>query len=636
MVTVTEADVVVMSNDNADSGSIVSTTFVPDITTQTFGCGDIGTTMTVDVTVEDASGATASCEASFIVQDNVDPMITCEYTTVQVGDIDASINGFDVTSSFSDNCFLPDVIVSTTSVGCSDIGSVTVTATAEDMESNFATCTSEVTVEDVQDPFIDCFPEHIASISSAGGTVTVTESDLVEDSGDNCPGETMSTVSEMYDCGDVGTEEDITVTITDDSGNSAMCTSTVVVSDTVAPTAMCVTTPVTVELMASTATLAIADLDDGSTDDCGSISSMTFDNDMTTMEFGCDDITDGTPTMVTMIVIDDSANSASCMAPVEVVDISMPTLNCMDADVEVGMTGTGDLTTATILINDRADDNCANAAQDLPSLAVTAPTTPQLACSDIGSPVLMTVTATDVSGNMNSCSRNVNAIDTTPPVPNCPAQTVSLDATTGMGTLDQSPISATDACTTTTIVPSFPTMDPYSCSDIGTDTVTVTFADAASNESTCDVAVTIDDPTGFCAPSTMPSSAPSESPSSMPSYSPSESPSGAPSESPSSMPSYSPSESPSGAPSYSPSYTPSATPTFNPTSAPTTDVTGFFGGFFAAIRAFIDALVARFLDFGSIFGSSPDDAAGSAPDAPAGSAPDAAGSAPDAPAGSAP
>ena len=40
MVTVTESDVVVMSNDNADSGSVVSTTFVPDITTETFGCGD--------------------------------------------------------------------------------------------------------------------------------------------------------------------------------------------------------------------------------------------------------------------------------------------------------------------------------------------------------------------------------------------------------------------------------------------------------------------------------------------------------------------------------------------------------------------------------------------------------------------
>ena len=79
---------------------------------------------------------------------------------------------------------------------------------------------------------------------------------------------TVSIDQEDFTCADLG-DNTITLTVTDNAGNSSTCTTTVTVEDNVAPVANCVA-PFTVQLDANgQASITADDVDDGSSDNCG-------------------------------------------------------------------------------------------------------------------------------------------------------------------------------------------------------------------------------------------------------------------------------------------------------------------------------------------------------------------------------
>jgi len=124
-------------------------------------------------------------------------------------------------------------------------------------------------------------------------------------------------------------DNDVTFTATDSHGNETSCTFVITVNDAEAPVAVC--QAVTVTLDASGAgSIAAADLDGGSTDNCAVTS---FEASQTT--FSCADVGEVT---VTLSAIDAAGNVSTCEATVTVVDDIAPVIECIGEPVAVVIT----------------------------------------------------------------------------------------------------------------------------------------------------------------------------------------------------------------------------------------------------------------------------------------------------------
>jgi hypothetical protein len=107
-------------------------------------------------------------------------------------------------------------------------------------------------------------------------------------------------------------------------------------------------------------------------------------------------------------------------------------------------------------------------------------------CSDLGTNTV-TLTVTDVNGNVSTCSAVVTVIDNTNPVITCPAD-ITLNAPAGQcSTAVNYNVTATDNCSATV------TVSPASGSvfNFGTTTVNAVATDASGNTANCSFTVTV-------------------------------------------------------------------------------------------------------------------------------------------------
>ncbi len=194
---------------------------------------------------------------------------------------------------------------------------------------------------------------------------------------------TFSVSQSSFDCSNAG-ENTIEITAEDAYGNISVASFIVTVLDSDAPTA--VGQDITVQLDASgSATITAADIDNGSSDNCG-IDTLLLD--VTT--FNCDSVGDNT---VTLTVTDASGNESSTTATVTVEDTIAPVVLTQDLEIEIGFNPFIELTAADI--DNGSSDNCAIAAMSIsPS---------QFDCSMIGDNTV-TLTVTDTSGNESTAT----------------------------------------------------------------------------------------------------------------------------------------------------------------------------------------------------------------------------------------
>ncbi|MFN0014370.1 MAG: T9SS type A sorting domain-containing protein, partial [Saprospiraceae bacterium] len=198
----------------------------------TFDCEDVGS-VTVTLTVTDENGNTATCTATVTVEDNVDPMAVCQDVTVQ---LDSDGNGFTtadaVDNGSSDACDINESSLDITNFDCGDVGSVIVALTVTDENSNSATCTATVTVEDNVAPMPVCQDVIVQLGNDGNGSTTA---DAVDNgSTDACGIDDLSLDINTFDCNDLGTNT-VTLTVTDVNGNMSTCTATVTVNDITNP-----------------------------------------------------------------------------------------------------------------------------------------------------------------------------------------------------------------------------------------------------------------------------------------------------------------------------------------------------------------------------------------------------------------
>jgi hypothetical protein len=144
-------------------------------------------------------------------------------------------------------------------------------------------------------------------------------------------GELVDTVftDKTFGCADVG-DQILTVTFTDNGGNSTDCECTVTVKDTISP--LCLTNDLVVQIGENGQAIITAEqIDAGSSDECG-IADISIDKDV----FTCSDVGDN---QVILTVTDVNGNSSTCTATVTVEDESGPL--CSTQDIDVILDGNG-------------------------------------------------------------------------------------------------------------------------------------------------------------------------------------------------------------------------------------------------------------------------------------------------------
>jgi uncharacterized repeat protein (TIGR01451 family)/gliding motility-associated-like protein len=318
---------------------------------------------------------------TIVVQDFVDPTITCAADIVVNNDVDnCEATGVTITNpTTDDNCGVASIVgVRSDMLGLSDpypLGITTITWTITDFSGNTATCDQLVTVVDNQPPTITC-PAPVAVNTdadecTASGVVLGTP---VTD--DNC---TVASVTNNAPATFPIGNTIVTWTVTDSSGNSATCEQIVTVTDVELPTITC-PAPVAVNTDADECTASGVDLGTPVTDDNCTVASVT-NNAQATFPIG--------NTIVTWTVTDSSGNSATCEQIVTVTDVELPTITCPE-DINA-------CSNIIELIEPDVYDNCgiADVSNNAPEVFEAGTT-----------PVVWTVT--DVNGNSATCEQLVH------------------------------------------------------------------------------------------------------------------------------------------------------------------------------------------------------------------------------------
>jgi hypothetical protein len=435
-----------------------------------------GTVVTITVT-DDATNF-ASCDVTLFADDVTPPTITaCAPDQDVIADTNCEALVPDLTGAVTaaDNCDTDLTISQDPLAGSVMTGDTEVTLTATDAAGNFATCTAQLTLVDDSDPVITVCPADRTLDVDANCEATVPDLTIEVVATDNCDDDLTITQSPL--AGEMITEvAGVILTVTDDAGNFATCTTTLTPQDNTDPVIN--TCPADFELSADANCEAIvpdltASVD--AVDNC--------DTDLTITQDPAAGATIDASTSVVVTVTDAAGNFATCTVEATLVDDTAPTITTcppardllVDTDCAAAVP---DLTIEVV-----ATDNCDG------DLAITQ--TPEAGTVITGDTVV-TVTVADDAGNIDTCAVALTLVDQTPPtITGCPAS-VTIGNTPGAcsAVLDWTEPTANDNCGVDSLVA---THDPGFAFPVGTTAVVYTATDTSGNIATCSFTVTVND-----------------------------------------------------------------------------------------------------------------------------------------------
>jgi len=447
----------------------------------------VGTT-TVVWTVEDAAGNTTTCEQTVTVEDNQDPIITACATDVTV-DADPSVctasNVALGTVTATDNCTaIDDLTISNNAPATFPVGITTVVWTVVDAIGNITTCDQFITVIDNEMPVVVCGSDR-SVVSDLGECSAFVDVDTPEAS-DNCGiGSIVNSYNNTAVASDVypvGTHILIWF-ITDVNGNQSTCEQTITVTDEEAPTITC---PDDITVNANTISCSadvvvpapVAD------DNCGI---ENISNDFN----GGSNASGNYPVGVTIVnwtVTDIHGNISHCEIKITVVDDTTPAIFCPESIIT--NTDAGVCEAFIIVEAPQTTDNCGigsitnslngtNNATGVYPVGVTE--------------IIWTVT--DVNGNVNTCSMDIEVVDEELPEIIC-NDDISVVADLGdCAAVVVVPLpQVDDNCGVSSLVNDFSgTSNADGLYPVGITTVTWTVTDLSGNSSNCSFTVTVVD-----------------------------------------------------------------------------------------------------------------------------------------------
>ena len=382
----------------------------PGVTmTQDHNSGDVfpvGSTL-VTYIATDSAGQHSTCSFTVTVLDDTPPTVVTKDISVQLDPSGhVSIAAADVDNLSTDACGIASMSVSPNSFTCADVGPKSVLLTVTDIHGNSASHTATVTVQDLTPPVV--VTKNITVNLDGSGHVSITGADVDNGSSDACGIASLAVSPNSFTCGNVGANS-VTLTVTDIHGNVASHPATVTVQDLTAPTV--ITKNITVSLDATGhATIAAADVDNGSTDACGISTKTVSPNSFTCANIGAN--------TVTLTITDIHGNTASQTATVTVQDTTAPAVVFNTIAVQLDAAGNYSLTTADV-------DAIAHGSSDSCGISSKGVTPGSFNFCDVGTKTV-TLTVTDLHGNVATASGTISVLS-----PVAQPGTVYIDATYG-------------------------------------------------------------------------------------------------------------------------------------------------------------------------------------------------------------
>ena len=458
---------------DVDNGTYDDCELVSVVLNQTqfdYTCDDLGSN-TVTITATDAEDKVSNEDVTINVVDNINPVAISQDITVQ---LDASgntnITASQIENGSTDNCSVTSFTLDKTSFDCTNLGTNTVTLTVSDSSGNTNSTTATVTIEDTVKPTV--VSQNITVQLDASGAATIAASQIDNGSTDNCSISSTSIDVSSFNCTNLGNNT-VTLTVTDQSGNTETATATVTVEDSISP--LVATQNITVQLDASgSATITTSQIENGSTDNCEIVS-----RGLDISSFNCEDLGANT---VTLSVTDSSGNVGTNTAIVTVEDNSNPI--AITEDITVQLDASGNVSIIGDDVDNSSSDNCEIVTKSLDISSFN--------CTNIGTNTVI-LTVEDASGNSNTASATVTVEDNTSPIVVTQNITIQLDAS-GSATITASQIEngSTDNCE---IANSSIDISSFNCDDLGNNTVTLSITDVSGNIGTNTAVVTVEDNT---------------------------------------------------------------------------------------------------------------------------------------------
>ncbi|MCE7992289.1 MAG: T9SS type A sorting domain-containing protein [Roseivirga sp.] len=186
-------------------------------------------THAVTLNASDGNGASVDQVFTITVNDVVAPVAVAKNVTIQLdANGGAIITAEDINDGSSDNVGISSIAVSKTAFTCDDLGSgTTVTLTVTDAAGNQSTDTAVVTVEDKIAPSV--ITKDITIVLDDQGAASFNDEDINNGSSDNCGIASFVASNTIFNNNDIG-ENEVTLTVMDNSGNQQTATATVTVA----------------------------------------------------------------------------------------------------------------------------------------------------------------------------------------------------------------------------------------------------------------------------------------------------------------------------------------------------------------------------------------------------------------------
>jgi uncharacterized protein YjiK len=374
----------------------------------------IGTTTLTFSATDSVGNPSDPCSFEITVLDVIVPELICP-STIQAECNDSTIDIAAFIAAGGDTMDNCSVDPGTLSMGAADVISnqlhanhydVLRTYVIDDIHGNTSLpCTSTIEVRDTQAPNAVC--QNITVYVDNSGNATISASDVDGGSTDNCTLDSLAVSKDAFGCGDGGPNA-VTLTVFDLSLNSDTCVATVTVLDTLDPTPVC--QDITIYLdNAGNASITETDVDNGSFDNCGSVSLMIDSTDFDCGETGAN--------TVVLTVTDSSGNSSSCTSVVTVLDTLAPTAVCQSTQVYLNSMGSASVIASEL--DGGSMDNCGH------SLVFSVDSASALVdCSQLGVSTAILLTVSDASGNTDTCTASFMVLDTLAPIVTCPAPVI--------------------------------------------------------------------------------------------------------------------------------------------------------------------------------------------------------------------
>jgi hypothetical protein len=374
------------------------------VSPNTFDCTDIGVQM-VTLTINAGLNNTSSCTKPVTInEDSGAPTALCQMLPPINLDANlmASIDYFNVDNgSYANNCTNLTYSLSQSNFGCDDIGPQTVTLTVTDGNGVSSACTAETVIENNNAPTAIC--KDITVALDENGSYDLDPLELNNGSSGNC-GIAFVASESSFDCEDVGTTFEVTLTVTSPPNAQNTCTANVTVVDDTPPFNPNCFAAFGETLLFTNSSLNInawrAQYDSWAEDNCSSGAGISTNyayppNGI----FTCDDLGEQE---IVIEHTDENNNIGYCSFTVFLVDTRAPNAYCMDTIVVLGLDGTVTFTPDDLHGSILSEsDNCGIMNASLSQSTFD--------CEDIGTNTT-TLTLTDHSDNQSTCDATVTVV----------------------------------------------------------------------------------------------------------------------------------------------------------------------------------------------------------------------------------